>query len=67
MKSHAKQVKSWVKCEDFKIHTPILEDGDPLCVYVKEQEAIGRYKHKCDRLCENVHSSHLVVIRETPV
>ena len=22
---------------------------------------------KCDRLYENVHSSHLVVIRETPV
>ena len=21
----------------------------------------------CDRLCENVHSSHLVVIKETPV
>ena len=21
----------------------------------------------CDRLCENLHSSHLIVIRETPV
>ena len=39
MKSHAKQVKSWVKCKDFKIRTRILEVDDPLCVYVKEQEA----------------------------
>ena len=39
MKSHVKQVKSWVKCKDFKIRKPILEIGDPLCIYVKEQEA----------------------------
>ena len=35
VKSHVKQVKSWVKCKDFKIRTPILGVGDPLVFPMK--------------------------------
>ena len=31
VKSHVKQVKSWVECKDFEICTPILGVSDPLC------------------------------------
>ena len=32
VKFHVKQVKSWLKCKDFKIRTPILEVGNPLAM-----------------------------------
>ena len=38
-----------------------------ICVFLRYVHYIYIYICVCDRLYENVHSSHLVVIRETPV
>ena len=38
-----------------------------ICVYVYVRIYVCVCMYICDRLYENVHSSHLVVIRETPV